>query len=97
MFDEQERDHALEHRHFDHRAFAGLEPVGQPRCDREREMQADDLVGDDRRQEARRTGRIGVEAREPAHRLDDVVIGRLVSVRTVLTEARGEAVDESRD
>jgi len=57
---------------------AGLVTVGEPGRHREGEMEANDLVGNDRRQEARRAGGIGIQAGKSRHGLDDVVIRRFI-------------------
>ena len=86
--------HRLEHRHLDRLAFPGARAVVERREHRGEHGERAGLVGDDGRHVARLAGERRLERREPARRLDHVVVGRLVAVRPRRAEAVGRAVDE---
>ena len=58
-------------------------------------MQAHHLVGNDGGQEARRPGGVRIELGETRHRLDDVVIGGLIRIRTILAQAGRGAMNKA--
>ena len=91
----QERDRALEHRRLDAAALAGLRTPRQRRRHRDGEVQATDLVAEDRRQVARLAAFVGVECRDARSRLDDVVVRRLAGVRSALVVPGREGVDQA--
>ena len=90
----QERDGALEHRRLDAAALAGLRAVGEGGGNRDREVQATDLVAEYRLEVARFAVFVRIECRNPCRSLDDVIVGRLVRIGSALVKAGGKRIDE---
>ena len=96
MLDHQPGGHGLEHRHLDELALAGALAVHQRRQDREREGEAAGLVREDGRRIARDvvTRSLAHQVGDAEPRLDGIVVGGKLSVRTVGGEAVGAGVDD---
>jgi hypothetical protein len=96
VLDHHPRGEALEHRDLDLLALAGARLVIE-RCEDVGEQgHRAGLVGDDGRHVARLAHDRGLQRRQPGGGLDDVVVGRLVAVRSGRPEAVGADVDEPR-
>ena len=96
VLDEIERDHRLEHGHFDVSTLAGPLAPEEGRQDGVGRDQSRSLVGGDRRK-VLRLARLALHERGAAREaLDDVVVGGQPAVRTVLPEAVQADVDQAR-
>ena len=96
MLFEHELDHVLKHRDFDRRTFAGFRGAVQGHRDHLHGDQADHLVSNHHRHEARLAHCAVMQRGHAAGTLDDGVVGRLLAITAILAESEHAAVDDFR-
>ena len=91
---------AVEQRHVDRLAFAGVRLMDERRLDGDGRVEAGDKIGDGDAHfhgfGARRSVGLAGDAHQSAHALDEIIVAGFVLVRTVMAEARERAIDEAR-
>src|SRR5690606_39528272 len=95
MFDQHERSHSLEHRHFDVLTFSGSRLVKECRQHAIGGGEACHLIGNNGGCKTRLSCQQSINGGHAAKPLHDIVISGVISVRTVATEAIGPAVNDA--
>ncbi len=92
----QDRHLAIQHRHIDLHAGIRALALVERGDDADGGEEAGGDIADGRADAGGRTARMAGDAHDAAHGLDDHVIGRAISVRAAMAEARGRGVDQAR-
>ena len=96
VFDQQEGQHRLQHRHVDFLALAGALAMEQRHADHRSQHLTGQLVHHDARNITRRAVGTGVQRGNAAHALDQVIERRMLLLAAAFAEARGAGIDQPR-